>query len=209
MARSEGARECAATLNVFWPLLSAARRCCRFIEAPNSSQVAATISSVACVKITLRKPAGRGELVSTCKLARVHEEPGPYRGRLHYLSRSIERPCRVASEGSRRSPTPPDIATHLSVCSKPPASDALPMSYVSPYVGKANSARERSGLDLPLFIHLSLIASCEYCLSGDSKYSRILREPVLISAVTAMPGLNSSVRPSTIMLFPSNAIRAT
>jgi len=57
--------------------------------------------------------------------------------------------------------------------------------------------------------HLSLPASRIERVSGDSREKITRRRPVLISAVTAMPGASGVSRPSIIMLARSSATRAT
>lgn len=59
------------------------------------------------------------------------------------------------------------------------------------------------------YLHLSLPPSCAYLCNGDNKYEITRRRPVLISAVTAIPGASVSSRPSTTNRVLSSATCAT
>ena len=67
---------------------------------------------------------------------------------------------------------------------------------------EAGAARELFRRVIPyLAFHRSLPASEATSTSGENKYSRMRRLPVLISTVTAMPGTSGTSAPSTFIVF--------
>ena len=76
---------------------------------------------------------------------------------------------------------------------------------------RRRSSRQRLGFSPPLRRSLpyrSRKLSCLYFNSGDSRYVMIRREPVLISAVTAMPGVRLTMLSSICICVRSSEMRA-